>query len=105
MASDASTTRELVRRERPRILEFLASHGARDVRLFGSLARGDDDPLSDIDLLVELDETRSAGGELLRVLGLSEELSKLLEARVDVATLRTLRPDVREIALAEAVPL
>jgi predicted nucleotidyltransferase len=61
--------------------------------------------LSDVDLLVRLDEPLSAGGELLRVLGLSEELSTLLRARVHVATLGTLRPAVRERALAEAVPL
>lgn len=105
MTGQMSTARELVFRERPRILAFLAANGARDVHLFGSLARSDDDPLSDVDLLVRLDEGRSAGGELLRVLGLSEELSKLLQTRVHVVTRRTLRPEVRETALAEAVPL
>jgi hypothetical protein len=105
MRDEAKSPREIVRRERSRILTFLATRGARDVRIFGSLARGEDDDRSDIDILVELDDERSPGSELLAVLGLSEELSELLDARVDVVTLRTLRPEVRNLALAEAVPL
>ena len=97
--------REIVRSERSRILAFPTARGARDVRVFRlSSARGRRRPQCDIDLLVDLGE-RSAGSELLEVLGLSEELSELLEARVDVVTPRTLRPEVRELALAEAVPL
>lgn len=96
---------ELLRRERHRILEFLAKRGAREVHVFGSIARGEDVGRSDIDLLIELPDGASAGGELLTVLGLSEELSELLGVHVDVVTERTLRSDVRERALAEAVPL
>jgi len=96
---------ELVRRERASIVAFLATRGARDVRIFGSVARDEDDEQSDIDLLVEFEAERSTGGELLALLGLSEELSTLLGGRVNVVTSRTLRPDVRERALAEAVPL
>lgn len=105
MSSRHSESHELVRQERSRIVGFLAAHGARDVRLFGSVAREEDDDRSDIDLLVELEEGRTAGGELLAVRGLSEELSRLLGARVDVVTPRTLRPEVRASALAEAVSL
>jgi predicted nucleotidyltransferase len=97
--------RALLRRERERILDFLAQHGVREVRVFGSVARGEDIGRSDIDLLIELAEVGSSGEELLTVLGLSEELSRLLGVRVDVVTPSTLRPDVREAALAEAVPL
>jgi len=97
--------RELLRRNRDLITEFLALRGAREVRVFGSVARGEDVGRSDIDLLVELPGGASTGGELLTVLGLSEELSQLLGIRVDVVTARTLRPGVRERALAEAVPL
>lgn len=105
MPGEASRPHEVVLRERSRILAFLTARGARDVRVFGSVARGEDDDRSDIDLLVDLDGERSPGGELLAVLGLSEELSALLDAHVDVVTPRTLRPEVRELALAEAVPL
>lgn len=97
--------REMLQRERGRILDLLTRRGARDVRLFGSVARGEDAATSDIDLLVELSEPASAGGELLTVLGLSEELSELLGVRVGVVSTRTLRPEVLELALAEAVPL
>lgn len=105
-SASRSSHRELLQRERRRILEFLAQRGARDVRVFGSVARGEEDlGRSDIDLLIDLAKAGSAGGELLTVLGLSEELSELLGVRVDVVTPRTLRADVRELALAEAVPL
>jgi uncharacterized protein len=97
--------REVLREHRSTILALLAERGARDVRVFGSLARGDDDVHSDIDLLVELPDAGSAGAELLTALGLAEELSQLVRARVDVATPRTLRDEVRDAALAEAVPL
>ena len=96
---------DLVRQERERILDYLETRGAANVRLFGSVARGDEVVGSDIDLLVELSSESSPGSELLTVLGLSEELSELLGARVDVVTVRTLRPEVRELALADAVPL
>jgi uncharacterized protein len=97
--------REIVRRQRGIIVSALERQGARHVRLFGSLARGDDDSASDIDLLVDLPEDRPVGLELLTVLGLSEELSRALGARVDVVSPRTLRADVRDSAIAEAVPL
>lgn len=104
--ADRSTPpREVLRRHRSTILALLTERGARDVRVFGSLARGDEDAQSDIDLLVELPDAGSAGAELLTALGLGEELSQLVRARVDVATPRTLRDEVRGTALAEAVPL
>lgn len=85
MPSETPPPREVVQRERSRIVAFLTARGARDVRIFGSVARGDDDDRSDIDLL-DLDGERSPGSELLAVLGLSEELSELLDARIDVVT-------------------
>lgn len=103
--AEPPSPRELLRRNREVITEFLARRGAREVRVFGSIAREQDVRRSDIDLLVELPVGASVGRELLTVLGLSEELSQLLGTRVDVATARTLRPVVREQALAEAVPL
>jgi predicted nucleotidyltransferase len=56
-------------------------------------------------LLVELPGERTTGAELLTVLALTDELSSALGARVDVVTPRTLRDDVRDAAVAEAVPL
>src|SRR5947209_14801355 len=107
MTTDAGrrSPRELLREQRSRILSLLSERGGHDVRVFGSLARGDDDDQSDIDLLVELPDGDSAAAELLTVLGLSEELSELLGARIDVVTPRTLCDEVREAAIAEAVTL
>jgi predicted nucleotidyltransferase len=102
---EKGSPREILRDQRRRILDLIDSRGGKNVRLFGSLARGDDDVESDIDLIIELPDTPSVGAELLAVLGLSEELSKLTGVRIDVVTPRTLRECVREEALAEAVDL
>ena len=105
MNAGRRTPREVLREQRSRILSLLSERGGRDVRVFGSLARGDDDVQSDIDLLIELPGSDSAAAELLTVLGLSEELSELIGAQIDVVTPRTLRDEVRDAAIAEAVPL
>lgn len=96
---------ELLRAHRESILDLLGARGIDDVRVFGSVARGDDEPASDIDLIVQLRGERSSGAELLEVLELSELLTRLVGVRVDVVTPRSLRPEVRAPALAEAVPL
>lgn len=82
---------------------LLARYGARNPRVFGSVARGDAAQGSDLDLLVDLDA--SGGNPLLRVAGLSEELSELLGLRVDVVTDDLLREPVSASAHADAVPL
>ncbi len=83
------------------ILHLAARHGVRNVRVFGSLARGDADADSDVDLLVELEPGRS----LLDLGGLQMELEGLLRRRVDVVTERGLRDRLRDRVLKEAVPL
>ncbi len=75
--------------------------GAQNVRVFGSVARGEDSPQSDIDLLVDL----LPEATLLELAGLREDLAELLGVRVDVATPGMLKPEIRARALAEAVPL
>lgn len=69
--------------------------------MFGSVARGDDRPGSDIDLLVDF----PAGTSLLSVIGLEQALRDLLGLPVDVGPADALRPDMRERVLAEARPL
>jgi predicted nucleotidyltransferase/DNA-binding XRE family transcriptional regulator len=90
-----------LRAAKQELLKCATEHGARNLRVFGSVARGDDRPDSDVDLLVDLD----AGRGLLDLAELRDALSDLLGERVDVATLDLLRPEAAEAAAAEAVPL
>lgn len=76
-------------------------YAATNPRLFGSVARGDATPDSDIDLLVDL--LPNGGNELLRVSGIAEELTVLLGIRVDVVAASLLRGEVSSSAIADAV--
>ena len=67
---------------RPDILRVAAQHGARNVQLFGSAARGEDRPGSDLDLLVDMESGRS----LLDLVALGQDLEELLHRKVDVIT-------------------
>jgi predicted nucleotidyltransferase len=96
-----SKLRESLELNRTEVLRVAARHGARNVRVIGSVARGEARPDSDLDLLVDLDEGRS----LLDHAALMLELGRLLGRKVDVATERGLRPRVRDRVLAEAIPL
>jgi uncharacterized protein len=80
------------------ILRIAAQHGARNLRVFGSAARGDDREQSDVDLLVDMDPDRS----LLDVVGLGQDLEELLDRRVDVLTGASLHPALRDRILAES---
>jgi len=91
----------LLREKREDILRIAAKYGARQVRVFGSIARGEADVQSDVDFLVELE----AGRSLLDLGGLQYELEALLERPVDVVTERGLKARMRERALREAVPV
>jgi predicted nucleotidyltransferase/DNA-binding XRE family transcriptional regulator len=90
-----------LRQLRGEIISHMREHGASNPRIFGSVARGDDDKNSDIDLLVDFDISQG----LVPIARLSHELSILLGEKVDVAPVKMLRPSVAKSALAEAVPL
>jgi hypothetical protein len=90
-----------VRSKRNAILAAAAKRGVRNVRLFGSIARGEARPDSDADFLVDLDRGRS----LLDLAGLVMDLESLLGRRVDVVTPAGLRPRIRESVLKDARPL
>ena len=77
--------KDILSHRRDEILRIAARHGASNIRVFGSVARGEAGPESDIDLLVDLEQ--------------------LLERPVDVATERGLKPRIREHILREAIPL
>jgi predicted nucleotidyltransferase len=91
----------LLKAKREEILAVCAKYGARNVRLFGSVARSEADERSDIDFLVEMEPGRS----LFDLGGLQQELEQLLGCRVDVMTERGLKGRVRDQVLSEAVPL
>ena len=92
---------ELQTTRRDEILRIAARRGARNVRVFGSVARGESDSHSDIDFLVDLEPGRS----LFDLSGLLIDLEAALQAEVDVVTERGLRPRIRDRVLQEAAPL
>jgi predicted nucleotidyltransferase len=91
----------LLKQKRSQVLELAAYYGAYDVRVFGSVARGEEDDDSDIDFLVKLEPGRS----LMDLGGFLYDLQNLLGANVDVVTEKGLRPRIRERVLGEAIPL
>jgi len=95
------TLNETIQQKREEILQVAAKYGAYNVRLFGSVVRGEADEASDIDILVDMEPGRS----LLDLGGLLMELQTLLRCRVDVVTERGLRSRLRDRVLAEARPL
>lgn len=101
MMTRTPATLQGLRKRRHEILACAASHGARKVRVFGSMARGEMSSGSDIDLLVEMEPGRS----LLDLVGLWQDLTDLLGGNVDVLSDRGLSPHLRDQILSEAVPL
>jgi len=92
---------DILKANRQRVLQIASRYGASHVRVFGSVARGEARPDSDIDLLVDMEPGRS----LLDMGGLVVELRQLLGRSVDVVTERGLKTRIRARVLAEAVPL
>jgi uncharacterized protein len=86
---------------RDEILRLCEIYGARNLRVFGSVARGEADAQSDVDFLVEMEPGRS----LFDLGGLQYELERLLRCPVDVVTERGLKARVHDRVLREAVPL
>jgi predicted nucleotidyltransferase len=94
-------TQEDIRRKRDAILDIARRYGAHDVRIFGSVARGEATENSDLDLIVRFDRGRS----LLDHGGLVMDLRELLGIRVDVIDEEAMRERFRDQALKEAIPL
>ena len=93
--------RELVEAHRDEIKAVVARHHGRSVSIFGSVARGDEQPGSDIDFLVELEPAARP----IEILSIGVELEEMLGVKVDVGTPASLRDRLRDDVLAEAVPL
>lgn len=92
---------ELIQTRRDDILKLAHQYGAYNVRVFGSIARGEADSESDIDLLVDMEPGRS----LLDMGGLLMDLRELLGTSVDLVTETNLKQRIRERVLQEAIPL
>lgn len=92
---------ELLRVRRDEILQIAEQHGVHNVRVFGSIARGEARLDSDVDFLVDMKPGRS----LLDLGGLLMDLQDLLERDVDVVTEAGLRARIRQRVLNEARPL
>jgi uncharacterized protein len=95
------TAADTFERHRADIRRIAAQYGASDVRVFGSVARGEADEDSDIDLVVRM----APGRSLFDVGGLVMDLQDLLGRHVDVVTDNGLRPRMRQRILREAVPV
>jgi predicted nucleotidyltransferase len=95
------TIEQLLRGKRDEIQRIAARHGARNIRVFGSVARGEARPGSDLDLLVEAGPETSSWFPA----GLILDLEEALGCKVQVVTEKGLHPDLREGVLREAVPL
>ena len=92
---------QLLREKRDEIQRIAAKHGARNVRVFGSVARGEAGADSDIDLLVETGPETSSWFPAVLVL----DLEKILGCKVEVVTEKGLTPYLKERVLQEAMPL
>ncbi len=92
---------EVIDKQRNQILAIAAGYGAGNVRVFGSVARGEADDQSDVDFLVDLEEGRS----LFDLGGLLMDLQSLLGRKVDVVTEKGLHWYIRDKILHEARPL
>jgi predicted nucleotidyltransferase len=91
----------LLKEKREEILQIAGRYGARNVRVFGSVARGDAGPKSDIDFLVQFEP----GVTLLDHAAFVRELEALLGRKVEVVSERGLRPRIRDEVLREAAPI
>ena len=84
--------------KRDQILALAAARGARRLRIFGSVARGEDHEGSDIDLLIDM----PAGTSLLQIVGLQQDIEDALGMRIDLCTERELHPSLRTRILTDA---
>jgi len=91
----------ILKEKRALIIDLATKHGAHNIRIFGSVARGDTKESSDIDFLVDMEPGRS----LFDLGGLLMDLQDLLNCKVDIGTTKMLKQSIRDQVLKEAIPL
>jgi uncharacterized protein len=99
--AEVVTLEQLLRDKRDDIKHIAAKHGAYNLRVFGSVARGEAGLESDIDILIDVGPTTSSWFPA----GLILDLEDLLGRRVEVITEKALNPELRDHVLREAIPL
>lgn len=92
---------DFISKNRQAILDIALRHGAKHVRLFGSIARGTSTEKSDVDLLVSMEP----GSSLLDIIAIKQDLEDLLGRKVDVVTESSISPYIKEEILREAINL
>jgi predicted nucleotidyltransferase len=95
------STLKLIQDKKSDILAIAHRHGAKNVRLFGSVARGEDNETSDIDLLVSMEKNCS----LYDLIGLQQEIQQMLNRKVDILTDKSINRYLQAQILQEAVLL
>ena len=95
------TTLQSLRARKPQIQQVANQYGVHNIRVFGSVARGEDTANSDIDLLVDMEETRS----LLDLVGFQQSVQAILKQPTDILTENSISPYLRESILREAISL
>ena len=101
MKNSLKPTIDLLRSKREEIMAIAAKHGASNIRIFGSVARGEAINTSDLDLLIDLEPERS----LFSLIALKQELEEVLDLQIDLAEPHSLHQLVRDRVLQEAVKL
>ena len=92
---------DLLRNQREKILAIASRFGARNVRVFGSVARGQQELGSDVDLLIDM----APGRSLLDLIGFEQEITHLLGCSVDIVVEGGISPYLEHRILAEAKPI
>ena len=93
--------RAIIKKNRDEIISLALKYGAYNIRICGSVARGEDTENSDIDLLVDMEQGRS----LLSLGSLLMDLQDLLGCKVDILTEKSLKNRIREQVMRDAIPL
>jgi uncharacterized protein len=92
---------DILQEKRDLILKVASNHGIQNVRVFGSVARNEDGPDSDLDLLVDFDPDRS----LFDLIRFKQEVENLLHVRVDVVTENSIHWSMKEAVLDGAIQI